>query len=122
VVRAEGQAQIEWSDTHGTVNFSWGQCTMQATPNTLTLRAEAADEEALQRIQDLLTGRLDRFGRREHLTVSWRRPQEPGDATGTAPAPTTPAVARRKRHRTIGLTAAGAPAAVSRPSLWRRRC
>jgi hypothetical protein len=36
---------VEWSETHGIVSFGWGQCTMQAGPDTLTLRAQAADEE-----------------------------------------------------------------------------
>ena len=41
-------------------------------PGRLTVRAEAADQESLRRIQDLLTARLQKFGRREHLTVDWR--------------------------------------------------
>jgi hypothetical protein len=74
----------EWSDTEGKVILNWGQWTMQAADRTLTVRAEAADEQNLQRIQDLLTARLTSFGRREHLTVNWRRPpaaSEPGPAT-----------------------------------------
>jgi hypothetical protein len=62
----------EWSDTYGLVRLSWGQWTMQASPGMLTLRAEAADEDNLRRIQDLLTGRLEKFGRREQLKVTWR--------------------------------------------------
>jgi hypothetical protein len=46
---------------------------MQAAGRTLTVRAEATDEQNLQRIQDLLTARLTSFGRREHLTVNWQR-------------------------------------------------
>jgi hypothetical protein len=65
---------VEWSDTYGIVSMSWGQWTMQATPDTLTVRAEAADEDSLRRIQDLVAERLGRFGRRDHLTVSWQQP------------------------------------------------
>ena len=36
---------------------------MQAFPGRLTVRAEAADQESLRRIQDLLTSRL---------TVTWQ--------------------------------------------------
>jgi hypothetical protein len=68
---------VEWSDTYGIVRLSWGQWTMQATPDTLTLRAEAADEDNLRRIQDLVAGRLGRFGRRDHLAVSWQQPDAP---------------------------------------------
>ena len=66
--------QAEWSDTHGTVTMNWGSWTVQAAPGTLTVRAEAADEESLQRIRDMLTTRLQSFGRREHLTLTWQPP------------------------------------------------
>jgi hypothetical protein len=59
---------IEWSETHGTITVGDGTITMLANPGALTLRAEAADEETLRRIQDLITGLLGRFGRRDHLT------------------------------------------------------
>ena len=63
---------VEWSDTYGVVRLNWGQWTLQATPNTLKLRAEAADQQHLRRIQDLLTARLEKIGRRDHVTVDWQ--------------------------------------------------
>ena len=66
---------VEWSETRGTVTFGDGKITMQASPGALTLRAEAADQETLRRTQDLVAGLLDRFGRRDHLTVTWQRPE-----------------------------------------------
>ena len=63
---------MERSGTEATVSLDRGQWTMRALPGRLAVRAEAADEEDLRRIQDLLTTRLERFGRREHLTVTWR--------------------------------------------------
>jgi hypothetical protein len=74
----------EWSGTHGTVSLDWGQWTAQAAPGTLTLRAEAADEASLLRIQDMLTTRLEEFGRREHLTVTWQPAVSPGAGPGQA--------------------------------------
>src|SRR5215204_6942077 len=68
---------VEWSNTYGIVRLSWGQWTMQTTPDTLTLRAEATDEENLRRIQDLVATRLELFGRREHLKVNWQRLEAP---------------------------------------------
>jgi hypothetical protein len=64
--------QVECSETEGTVSLNWGRWTMRVLPGLLAVRAEAADEESLRRIQDLLTARLQKFGRREHLTVDWR--------------------------------------------------
>jgi len=66
---------VEYSGTEGTVSLNCGQWTMRALPGLLAVRAEAADEQSLRRIQDLLTARLQKFGRREHLTVNWRPPE-----------------------------------------------
>ena len=63
---------VECSETEGTVSLDWGQWTMRAFPSRLAVRAEAADQDNLRRIQDLLTARLQKFGRREHLTVNWQ--------------------------------------------------
>jgi hypothetical protein len=64
--------RVECSGTEGTVSLNWGQWTMRALPGLLAVRAEAADQESLRRIQDLLTARLEKFGQREHLTVDWQ--------------------------------------------------
>jgi hypothetical protein len=67
----------EWSPTSGTVTLNWGLWTAQATAGTLRLRAESADAENLQRIQDMLTTRLENFGRRDQLTVRWQLLESP---------------------------------------------
>ena len=67
----------EWSDTDGIVTLNWGQWTMHAAAGTLTLRAEADSKENLRRIQDLLTARLEKIGRSDHLTVNWQPPAPP---------------------------------------------
>lgn len=63
---------VDWSDTEGTLRLNWGQCTMRAGPGTLTLRVEAADEEKLLGIQELIAANLQRFGRRDQLSVTWQ--------------------------------------------------
>ena len=73
--------RVERRETEAIVTLDRGQWTMRARPGLLAVRAEAADEENLRRIQDLLTTRLENFGRREHLTVTWQ--------TATARARTT---------------------------------
>ena len=88
---------VERAGTEATVTLSWGQWTMRLRPGLLTVRAEAAHEEDLRRIQDLLTTRLENFGRREHLTVAWRtltaedrttaRPEDLHAERGRPPAP-----------------------------------
>ena len=64
--------RVDCSGTEGTVTLDWGQWTMRASPGLLAVRAEAADQESLRQIQDLLTSRLQKFSRREHLTVHWQ--------------------------------------------------
>jgi hypothetical protein len=75
-------AHVEWSQTSGVVDFGRGRCTMRVSGNLLTLRAEAADEASLQLVQDLVTRNIERFGRRDHLRVSWQRLSPP-----VSPAP-----------------------------------
>jgi hypothetical protein len=71
----------EWSDTDGVINFGRGRCTLHATGEGLVLRAEADDQQQLRRIQDAVTVRLERIGRRDRLAVTWRQtPPEAGSA------------------------------------------
>ncbi len=72
----------EWSETRGIISFGGGKLTMQASTGALTLRAETDDEENLQQLQDLVAERLEKFGRRDHLKVNWRRPQAPAVRPG----------------------------------------
>ena len=53
-------------------SFGWGSCTLQAHPQALLVRVEAADEEGLRRVEGLIAERLQTFGSREGLTVTWR--------------------------------------------------
>jgi hypothetical protein len=68
---------VEWSDTQGVLSLSWGRCTFDAGPTTLTVRVDAADEERLRGVQRIVTDDLERLGRREQLSVSWGA-SEPG--------------------------------------------
>jgi hypothetical protein len=57
--------------TEGIIDFGWGRCTLRATAGTLTLHAEAGDPQRLRQIQDGISARLQRIGRRDQLTVTW---------------------------------------------------
>jgi hypothetical protein len=63
----------EWSETDGSLILDWGQCILHADQDALTLRACAPNDDDLTRVQDLLAARLERFGRREQLKVTWQR-------------------------------------------------
>ncbi|MFN2517576.1 MAG: DUF2218 domain-containing protein [Jatrophihabitantaceae bacterium] len=80
------QVSADWSETRGTISFTpWGQCTIQATLDALTLHVEATDDYGLRRIQDIIARDFDRIGRRDKLTVDWRRPETPGGEPGHEP-------------------------------------
>jgi hypothetical protein len=62
---------VERADTSATLDFDQGRCTIHAAPDALTLRAEAATAETLNRIENLITADLHRLGAHEHLTITW---------------------------------------------------
>ncbi|GCB43485.1 DUF2218 domain-containing protein [Streptomyces sp. NL15-2K] len=100
------QAQVEWTDAEGDVSLPWGRITLRAAPGLLTLGVEAADEEDLRRLQDLVTGHIERFGRRDGLQVNWERRETSAaspEAVVTAGAPGGGDAPRRSRLRVMGL-------------------
>lgn len=106
--------QVQWSDTHGTVSFGHSQLTLQATPDQLIMRVQAADEQNLHQTQQLLTHRIQQIGRRDHLTVTWQ-PTTPDNDNNPAPAKNTDPVqhaAPAHRRRTTIILAAAATLAI----------
>ncbi|MFI7679451.1 DUF2218 domain-containing protein [Actinophytocola sp. NPDC049390] len=73
---------VELSDTHGTLDLSWGRCVLEADQDGLTVRIEAGTEEHLRGVQDIITADLERFGHRENLTVTWSPPAVHADEAG----------------------------------------
>jgi len=111
MARREVQVTAEWSDTSGTVTFTpWGRCTFTADADTLTLRIDAADEDGLTQIRDIIDRDFERFTRRAPVTLSWQQPDTPGaapfppDRTVTTP----PHRGRPRTHRQTMLLALAA--------------
>jgi hypothetical protein len=107
---------VAWSDTLGVVRFASGCCVLQASPDTLLVSVDATGEDELQRLVAGITRRLVTIGRRDQLTVNWRRPDPvpglaPGQPTGPTPLPTTrptpDPLANRHRRFTSTLLVAG---------------
>ncbi|HKS98021.1 MAG TPA: DUF2218 domain-containing protein [Rugosimonospora sp.] len=53
------------------LDLGFGRCALRAGADALTVRVEAADAGSLRRVQAVIGADLDRFGRREGLTVAW---------------------------------------------------
>lgn len=82
------RAQVEWSDDHGVIGFDWGRCMLRALPGVLELRAEAPDDESLQRLEQRVADRVEQIGGRDRLTVTWTRLQGPARLPRRLPGPT----------------------------------
>jgi hypothetical protein len=94
MARRAVQVTAEWSDTDGTVTFTpWGRCTLAAEDSALTLLIEAADEDGLRQIQDVISRNFDRFSRRDPLALTWHRHEL--DAARLPEAETAPPRRRR---------------------------
>jgi cytochrome P450 len=78
--------RAECSGTSGFIEFDRGRCTLRATGEELVLLAEADDQQRLRQMQDALTARVRRIGRRDRLSLTWR----PGSA---APEPADRSIA-----------------------------
>jgi hypothetical protein len=81
MARREVQVTAEWSDNGGAVTFTpWGHCTLAADVGMLTMRIDAADDNGLAQIRDIIDRDFERFSRRDPLTVTWQRTDSPGAA------------------------------------------
>jgi uncharacterized protein len=66
---------VEFTPEHGTIPFDATRvCTLDASPERLALRIDAADDATLERTQGVVIEHLKRFAFREELRdVRWER-------------------------------------------------
>ena len=66
---------VEFTPEHGTIPFDGTRfCTLDASPERLALRIDAADDATLERTQGVVIDHLKRFAFREELgDVRWER-------------------------------------------------
>jgi hypothetical protein len=67
---------VSCTETSGEIRFEGGRCTLEAGPDALFLRLDAADDATLRRLRDSIGSRLETIGRRDGLTVTWRQPED----------------------------------------------
>lgn len=64
---------VELTENRGVLRFDFGTCRLHTTPEALLMDAEAADAEALERLQNVVVSHLDRFAWKEgQLSVDWQ--------------------------------------------------
>lgn len=71
----EHRRKVEYAAdfTSGRIEFEIGVCTLRAEPGLLMLHAEAPDDAALERLQDVVVRHLDRFAFRDKPDIGWQR-------------------------------------------------
>jgi len=61
----------EYDDNHGTVQFGFGTCEMDADDQQLVIRVQAEDDENFARVKYVVSDHLERFSGDEGLRVQW---------------------------------------------------
>jgi len=69
--------QVAWSESHGSVDFGWGGCTLHARPDALNLRVEADQADDIERLQELVTRHVERLASGEQAAMAWSTSGEP---------------------------------------------
>jgi hypothetical protein len=62
---------VEFDERSATIPFAFGRCELSAQDGVLVLEAIAPSAGELERVQEVIASHLERFGRRDELSVSW---------------------------------------------------
>jgi uncharacterized protein len=65
------KVDASFDDDSGYIQFEFGRCELHAADGTLGLTVTAANEESQQRMRNVIGSHLERFGKRDELTVTW---------------------------------------------------
>jgi len=96
--RPELGVRVEWTETDGTIDFGWGRCEVRAEANALTFRAEAAGEDGLREVQELVRRHLEDHGEAAGLRLTWPTSGPPGADGRTERRDTMRSFHKRMRH------------------------
>jgi uncharacterized protein len=61
-----------FGDDAGYIQFDFGRCSLHASAGVLALEVTAGDEESHERMERVIASHLERFGRRDELSVAWQ--------------------------------------------------
>lgn len=90
--------RVAWTETDGTIDFAWGRCVLSADASGLTLRAEAADDDGLRHVRELISRHLDKHAGEEALELTWFRDGKPIADTHAGRRDAMRGFHRRMRH------------------------
>jgi hypothetical protein len=66
------KVDASFDDDSGYIQFDFGRCELHAHNGTLTLDVSAADAQSHERMERVIGSHLERFGRRDELSVAWQ--------------------------------------------------
>ena len=66
------KVDASFDDDSGHIQFEFGRCELRADSGTLHLAVSADTDENRQRLRNVVGSHLERFGRRDELSVTWR--------------------------------------------------
>jgi hypothetical protein len=67
------RVKTDFTDETGRIEFDFGVCELRAEPDALAMKVDAADNESMTRLENVVGSHLERFAHREELQVSWSR-------------------------------------------------
>jgi uncharacterized protein len=65
------KVDASFDDDSGYIQFEFGRCELHAADGALQLTVTAADEAGGERMRNVIGSHLERFGRRDELSVTW---------------------------------------------------
>jgi hypothetical protein len=65
------KVDASFGEDSGYIQFEFGRCDLQASDGTLVLDVSAPDAESHERMERVIGSHLERFGRRDELSVTW---------------------------------------------------
>jgi uncharacterized protein len=65
------KVDASFGDDSGYIQFEFGRCELRTSDGTLSLEVSAADAESHERMERVIGSHLERFGRRDELSVAW---------------------------------------------------
>jgi hypothetical protein len=66
------KVDASFGEDSGYIQFEYGRCELHAAGGTLRLEVSASDTESHERMELVIGSHLERFGRRDGLSVAWQ--------------------------------------------------
>lgn len=66
------KVDASFGDDTGYIQFEHGRCSLHASDGVMALEVTAGDEESHERMERVIASHLERFGRRDALSVAWQ--------------------------------------------------